>query len=144
MPVLDKLVRDGAHSWDAYTIVPSLTLPSHTSMLTGVGIQKHQISWNDYKPENGELKVPTIFQIAHKSGKSTAMIVGKEKFKTLLSPGSVDTFDLLKDPSAQNVAKAFSELVKSAPGPLFHPFCRAGFRGACPRRPLKRETARAG
>jgi len=35
MPVLQKLVAEGAHTWAASTIFPSKTLPSHTSMLTG-------------------------------------------------------------------------------------------------------------
>ena len=34
MPVLNRLVREGACSWTATTIYPSITLPSHTSMLT--------------------------------------------------------------------------------------------------------------
>ena len=34
MPVFHQMVAEGAHTWEAYTVVPSLTLPSHTSMLT--------------------------------------------------------------------------------------------------------------
>lgn len=112
MPTFHEMAEQGAHTWDAYTIVPSITLPSHTSMLTGVGIQKHQILWNDYQPAKGLVKVPTIFSLAKERGYTTAMFVGKEKFKHLLLPGSVDAFVWPQpDDDAISVAKAFAAQV---------------------------------
>ena len=64
MPTLHSMAADGARTWSAYTIVPSLTLPAHTSMLTGVGPQVHQVLWNDFQPDKGLVKVPTIFSLA--------------------------------------------------------------------------------
>lgn len=92
MPVLKKLAAEGAYTWKATTIFPSKTLPAHTSMLTGVGPDKHKILWNDYLPEKGIVTVPTVFSIAKQAGFSTAMFVGKEKFRHLLLPDSVDEF----------------------------------------------------
>lgn len=109
MPLFKKMAAEGALTWDAFTIVPSLTLPSHTSMLTGVGIQKHQITWNDWQPQSGVVQVPTIFSLAKAKGLKTAMVVGKEKFKHLLIPGSVDTF--LMPGNAKAVAAAFAATV---------------------------------
>lgn len=86
------MFAEGAATWQAYTIVPSITLPSHASMLTGVGIQAHQVDWNDYQPERGTVSVPTVFSLAKKQGLATAMFVGKEKFKHLAVSGSVDEF----------------------------------------------------
>jgi predicted AlkP superfamily pyrophosphatase or phosphodiesterase len=112
LPVFKAMVADGAHTWNAYTIVPSLTLPSHTSMLTGVGPQKHQILWNDYEPARGLVTVPTIFSIAKQRGMVTAMFVGKEKFKHLDLPGSLDDFVWPKpEDDAQAVARAFAAAV---------------------------------
>jgi predicted AlkP superfamily pyrophosphatase or phosphodiesterase len=112
MPTFHGMVDGGAHTWSAYTIVPSLTLPSHTSMLTGVGPQVHQILWNDYEPEKGVVQVPTIFSLAKKRGLVTAMFVGKEKFKHLLIPGSVDVFVWPQpEDDAKAVARAFAEQV---------------------------------
>jgi len=114
MPVLKKMVSEGAHTWEAYTIVPSLTLPSHTSMLTGVGIQKHQILWNEYDPKKGRLKtVPTIFQIAKEHGLTTAMFTAKNKFRTLEIPGTLDFSNVpqdpkVKGPNAEMVAREFA------------------------------------
>jgi arylsulfatase A-like enzyme len=108
MPTFHQMVAEGACSWNAYTVVPSLTLPSHTSMLTGLGVQQHQILWNDYEPNKGLVKFPTIFSIAKEHGMTTAMYVGKEKFKHLLLPGSVDEFVWPQpDDSAKAVAAAF-------------------------------------
>jgi predicted AlkP superfamily pyrophosphatase or phosphodiesterase len=93
MPVLKQLVAEGACTWVADTTYPSITLPSHTSMLTGVGPDKHKVLWNEWIPSNGLVTVPTIFIMAKQAGFSTAMFVGKEKFRHLDLPGSLDVFD---------------------------------------------------
>lgn len=111
MPFLKRLAAEGARTWEAYTIVPRITLPSHVSMLTGVGIQKHQILWNEFDPEKGSLKVPTIFSLAKKQGLITAMVAAKTKFKTLNLPDSLDAFILPEDSSAQGIAAAAVETV---------------------------------
>jgi predicted AlkP superfamily pyrophosphatase or phosphodiesterase len=92
MPVLKRLAAEGAHTWVANTIYPSKTLPSHTSMLTGFGPEKHMIAWNNWIPAAGFVRVPTIFALAKSNGLSTAMFVGKEKFRHLNLPGTVDKF----------------------------------------------------
>ena len=93
MPALERLVAEGAHTWTANTISPSTTLPAHTSMLTGVGPDKHHILWNGWVPARGVVGVPTVFSAARQAGFSTAMFVGKEKFRHLLRTNSVDEFN---------------------------------------------------
>jgi predicted AlkP superfamily pyrophosphatase or phosphodiesterase len=121
MPTFHAMAAEGAHDWSAYTIVPSLTLPSHTSMLTGVVPQVHQILWNDYEPDKGVVKIPTIFSLAKQRGLVTAMFVGKEKFKHLLIPGSVDYFVWPQpEDDAKTVAKVFAaEVGKLKPNLCF-------------------------
>lgn len=104
MPALQQLVAEGAHTWTANTIYPSKTLPSHTAMLTGVGPDKHMIAWNNWVPSNGIVQVPTVFSEAKHAGLSTSMFVGKEKFRHLIIPGTVDKFDYNKTESGE-VAK---------------------------------------
>jgi predicted AlkP superfamily pyrophosphatase or phosphodiesterase len=115
----------GARTWSAYTVVPSLTLPAHTSMLTGVGPQVHQLLWNDYETNKGLVKVPTIFSLAKQHGLVTAMFVGKEKFKRLILPGSLDAFVWPQpDDSAQATAKIFATQVGTLkPNLCFIHFC---------------------
>lgn len=91
MPTVMQMKQEGAGTWDAWTVVPSITLISHTSMLTGVEPDKHLIDWNDWKPEKGLVKVPTCFALAKAKGKTTAMFAGKEKFKHLIQPDTLDT-----------------------------------------------------
>ena len=93
MPVLERMVSEGAHTWTANTTFPSTTLPGHTSMLTGVGPEKHQVLWNDWVPAKGVVQVPTVFSEAKRAGLSTAMFAGKEKFRHLLHTNTVDWFD---------------------------------------------------
>jgi len=115
MPALKRLVAEGAHTWTANTIFPSMTLPGHTSMLTGVGPEKHQILWNGWVPTNGVVRVPTVFSEAKRAGFSTAMFVGKEKFCHLLLPNSVDKFDY-NGTVASRVIKSDNGDVKVKPG----------------------------
>ena len=121
MPTFHRMATNGARTWEAYTIIPPLTLPSHTSMLTGVGVQKHQVLWNDYQPTNGFVKVPTVFSLAKERGLKTAMFVGKEKFKHLEVPGSIDALVWPQpDDDAKSVAKAFAaEVGKLKPNLTF-------------------------
>lgn len=121
LPTFHQMATEGTRTWNAYTIVPPLTLPSHTSMLTGVGVQKHQITWNDYQPTNGMVKVPTIFSLAKERGLKTAMFVGKEKFKHLELPGTIDELVWPRpDDDAKSVAKAFAaEFGKTKPNLCF-------------------------
>lgn len=95
MPVLRRLVAEGAVTWAAQTINPPKTLPSHTSMLTGVGPDKHQVLWNNYEPLRGRARVPTIFALAkqHDAALGTAMLVGKVKFRHLWQRDALDLFD---------------------------------------------------
>jgi predicted AlkP superfamily pyrophosphatase or phosphodiesterase len=110
MPTLMQLVREGACTWEAKTIMPSVTLPSHASMLTGVEPTKHGLLWNDWQPERGMVKVPTIFALAKKQKLKTAMFVGKSKFLHLFVPGSVGEFSYPAY-SAKTVARLAAEHV---------------------------------
>ncbi len=113
MPFYKRLAAEGAHTWEAYTIVPSITLPSHVSMLTGVGIQKHQVLWNDWDVTKPPLAVPTIFRFAKEQGLGTAMIVSKSKFNTLGLSGFLDAYVTPEDYRSAGIAAAFVELLKT-------------------------------
>ncbi len=130
MPVFKKLASAGAHTWEAFTIVPSLTLPSHVSMLTGVGVQKHQITWNDWDPSKPILTVPTIFKIARTQGLSTALVASKEKFKTFQAAGGIDFFELPDDYLCDGIAAAAIRAIKEKrPNLMFIHFGDPDFAG---------------
>lgn len=110
MPLFKQMQQQGASTSQAFTVVPSITLVSHTSMLTGVQPNKHLIDWNDWLPEKGLVQVPTIFALAKARGLSTGLIAGKEKFKHLNTPGSLDLFSI-PDYDASVVAKTAAQFI---------------------------------
>jgi predicted AlkP superfamily pyrophosphatase or phosphodiesterase len=114
MPTLKALAAGGAVTWTANTIFPSKTLPSHTSMITGVGPDKHNILWNDFSPIRGLVKVPTVFSLlkAHQPAATTAMFVGKVKFRHLWLKDSVDLFHY-GEPQTEGPVAGTPELEKS-------------------------------
>jgi predicted AlkP superfamily pyrophosphatase or phosphodiesterase len=88
---LRRLMAEGSYSLEAQTIFPSKTLPSHTSMLTGVPPEVHGITWNnDQVGKRGVVPVPTVFEIAHEQGYGTAAFFSKEKFHHLEKMGTLD------------------------------------------------------
>lgn len=88
---LQQLMREGRYSLTAQTILPSKTLPSHTSMLTGVDADKHGVTWNSEElDEHGHVDVPTIFGLAKERGLTTAAFFSKTKFHHLEVPKSLD------------------------------------------------------
>ncbi len=79
-PVLEGLIKRGSFTMKAQTVNPSLTLPAFASMLTGLPVEAHGVNWNDYEPQRGYLKAPTIFEIATFNGsKWGAAFIQKEK-----------------------------------------------------------------
>ena len=80
----------GARATRAFTIPLSLTLPSHSSMLSGYSLEAHGVHWNHPTPELGYIKVPTIFNVARAAGQRTVMVMGKDKFLTLMQPNTLD------------------------------------------------------
>ncbi len=109
-PTMYMMKEKGADFINAMTISPSITLPSHTSMLTGMKSSRHKILWNRFRPKEGTVKVATCFQIARKAGKKTAMFVGKEKLKHLQQKEALDYFDF-PGYKASKVAGSFSNYV---------------------------------
>lgn len=117
LPRIGALEYDAAVSFSAQTVYPSSTLPAHTSMLAGVCVPTHGISWND--EFNGTyVSVETIFSIAHKSGLRTAMVVGKDKLKTIARPGTVDSY-MFVAASDEEIAGAAVREMKNGFGILF-------------------------
>ncbi len=91
------LMQSGAYTLNAQTIMPSSTLPSHASMLTGMCPAKHIVRWNEYVPENGFARGTDIFDLVHGAELQTAMVVGKEKLRQVTEPVSTDFFAFIDE-----------------------------------------------
>jgi len=110
MPNLQALMQISAYSLTAQTIFPSVTLPSHASMLTGLCPKETGVNWNDYLPEKGYAQGTDLFDLAHAAGLKTAMFVGKEKLVQITEPESLDIFRYINDRDtviAQRVSEEF-------------------------------------
>jgi len=90
-PTLQRLMREGSYSLLARTILPSSTLPSHTSMLSGEPPEQHHVTWNNVvTAEKDVIDFSTVFSVARAHGYRTAAFFSKAKFSPLQRPGSLD------------------------------------------------------
>jgi predicted AlkP superfamily pyrophosphatase or phosphodiesterase len=85
IPNLRKLVKEGAFATQVTGIMPTVTYPSHTTMVTGVSPAKHGIitnspfdpfgknqgGWNWYAED---IKVPTLWEVVGQAGMRTSSV----------------------------------------------------------------------
>jgi predicted AlkP superfamily pyrophosphatase or phosphodiesterase len=85
LPVLRRLVAEGASSDGALSVFPTVTYPAHTSIASGVSPGRHgvvsnaafdpldqnQEAWRWY---DEEVKVPRVWDVARSAGYTTALI----------------------------------------------------------------------
>src|SRR6202162_2639525 len=85
VPTLREMVRNGASSDGVQTVMPSVTYPSHTAMVTGVNPGTHGFftnpAWDPLNQNSGgyrwyteDIRVPTLWQLAQQAGLRTALI----------------------------------------------------------------------
>lgn len=85
IPYLRSVMRDGVYASGVTGVWPTVTYPSHTTLLTGVSPAEHGIYANaQFDPDRvfdgawywyaGEVRVPTLWQAAHLAGLRTASI----------------------------------------------------------------------
>ena len=125
MPNLRSLAREGTYTFWARTTPLAITLPSHMSMLTGVTPGKHGIEWNRDLPfvQPVYSRVPTIFEMAIRSGYTTGVVAGKSKFSVLNKPGTL-TYTAIVDEkrygsNAEVIADARRVIEEAKPQLLF-------------------------
>lgn len=119
MPTLMQMTKEGATTWNAQTVSPSITLVAHTSMLTGLQPARHKVLWNDWFPERGLVQVPTVFKLARDTGYTTALFAGKAKFRHLNVPGTIDEFQIPGYNAKVVAAAAAKYIVEKRPNLCF-------------------------
>lgn len=79
-PMLQHMASEGAHAIKMKGVLPSLTYPSHTTMVTGVNPGKHGILFNSRFPdgsyyfEYNSIRSETVWDAAKASGLKTANV----------------------------------------------------------------------
>jgi predicted AlkP superfamily pyrophosphatase or phosphodiesterase len=85
IPNLRRILRDGAHATGARGVLPTVTYPSHTTIVTGVWPAKHRIVSNQTFDPLGlnfegwywyaeDIAVPTLWEAAAKAGLSVGSV----------------------------------------------------------------------
>jgi predicted AlkP superfamily pyrophosphatase or phosphodiesterase len=85
IPNLRRLWRESAHASSVRGVLPTVTYPSHTTMMTGVWPAKHGIPFNEtFDPEKKnmagwywyaeDIQAPTLWEAAKKAGYVTGAI----------------------------------------------------------------------
>ncbi|MEW6543696.1 MAG: alkaline phosphatase family protein [Nitrospirota bacterium] len=87
MPTLARLVKEGSVTWSAASVNPPLRLPTMASLLTGMPVEKHGITWNAFDFIRGYPRPPTVFDYLDLSGgKDSAIFFMDESLYQLARP----------------------------------------------------------
>ncbi len=86
-PLFSRLIQEGSATLEAQTVMPSCTLPCHTSMLRGVDTARHGITSNQFQPL--VRPVPSLLDLARGAGLRTGAFYNWEPLRDLADPGSV-------------------------------------------------------
>ncbi|MCE5264526.1 MAG: alkaline phosphatase family protein [Deltaproteobacteria bacterium] len=94
-PFLDRLIGQGAHTYQARTVMPSTTLTCHTSLFFSIPPETHGILDNVWKPFARDNH--GLFQLLREAGLTAATFFNWEQLRDLWQPGSLAASLFLKD-----------------------------------------------
>jgi hypothetical protein len=87
MPVLGRFVKEGAVTWSAAGVAPTQRLPTMASLVTGLPVEKHGITWDSFDFARGYPRPPTLFDYMDLSGgKDSAIFFMDESLYQLAKP----------------------------------------------------------
>jgi len=83
-PHLKQLMHDGTYAYGVNSVLPSITYPSHTTIVTGVQPAKHGVYYNNMFNPSGKsepywydtsIHAPTLWSALHKQGRKVAALL---------------------------------------------------------------------
>jgi len=84
-PHLKQMLPEGVHAYGVNSVFPSITYPSHTTIVTGVQPYEHGIYYNGvFDPDSAgnkiywnfhQIKAPTVWEAAQKAGLTVASLM---------------------------------------------------------------------
>jgi hypothetical protein len=87
MPTLNRLIKEGAVTWSATAVKPALRLPTMASLITGMPVEKHGITWNTFEFSRGYPRAPSVFDYLDLSGgRDSAIFLMDESLYQLARP----------------------------------------------------------
>ena len=95
MPVLSKLIKEGSVTWSASGVKPALRLPTMASLVTGMPVEKHGITWNFFEFSRGYPRYPSLFDYLDLSGgRDSAIFYMDESLYQLAKPEPYTDYQL--------------------------------------------------
>jgi len=94
-PFLDQVLMRGVYTYRARTVMPSTTLPCHTSLFFSVPPDIHGILDNVWK--SFPKPIPGLFDIIHEQGMPVASFFNWEPLRELSQPGSLAASFFIRD-----------------------------------------------
>ena len=84
-PTIQQMAREGVHALGVRGVFPSVTYPSHTTLVTGALPARHGIYYNSPFEPNGQtgrwywesdsIRVPTLFSVLRRAGRTSAAVM---------------------------------------------------------------------
>lgn len=92
-PYVDELTKIATYTFNARTVVPSVTLPCHMSMFHSVPPERHGTTTNIYAPQ--VRPISGLFEQLKEAGKVSAMFYGWEPLRDISRPESLKKADYI-------------------------------------------------
>lgn len=87
LPALRRLMAQGAYTLRARSVMPSITLPCHTSIFHSVPPSRHGIVSNEWKPQ--VRPIPGLIERLQQAEKRCAFFTNWEELRDLSRPGNL-------------------------------------------------------
>lgn len=92
-PYVDELTKIASYTFNARTVVPSVTLPCHMSLFHSVPPERHGTTTNTYAPQ--VRPIAGLFEQLKNAGKASAMFYGWEPIREVSRAGSLKKADYI-------------------------------------------------
>ncbi len=99
-PFLDQFLEKGVHTYRARSVMPTTTLPCHTSLFFSVPPEVHGIRGNTWQAL--PVQIPGLFDVLHQNGLSAASFYNWEELRDLSRPGLLKASFFVKDSPDDN------------------------------------------
>ena len=95
MPVLKGLAKDGSVTWSATAVLPASRLPTMASVLMGLPVEKHGVTWETFDYARGYPRPPTLFDYLDLSGgRDSTIFFMDESLRQLAKPEPYTDYQL--------------------------------------------------
>lgn len=93
---IGPVLEEASYTMTAQTTVPPTTAPSHMSMVSGVGPERHGVRDNNWRSGRPFPTAPTIFSVAKRAGLRTALFTQKPYVPVIADPQYMDKVELVR------------------------------------------------